>query len=506
MKKITLSLIAALSLGIASCSMEKNPYNAIDESKALESVNDFKNLRIGLYSGLRILTSGSYVTLSEIQCDNFNAVVGYSNTNGDIHRWQFTSNTSDFASIYSNYQALIARANFILTNQGQLNKENLDEKDLAFVNKVLGEAYFMRAYCIFQLAQYFCNAYDEQTASKPNSGVSYSLKYAPSADPSTYPGRKTLKETYTQIGLDIEQAKALIDVEGEAASSYITNDVITALEARIALAQKKYKEAAELAVSVINTGNYALCSDADAIKAMWHDDGTGETILQIPIPSKNELCGQNGRRFLPYQNGSVPDYIPTKEFIQLFDAKDYRLASYFTNYNMSTTSGASGVAVLFNKYTDHSALWDALGQSEDGRFMSEPKPFRIAEMYLIAAEGYAMAETPNQELATKYLNDLKSNRIADYTETQFASINSLMSEIKNERRRELACEGFRLLDLKRWNEGVVRGEPQNIDFCLFPGSANTTALKKSASDPRMTWPIPLTEMDTNPQMYQNDGY
>lgn len=506
MKKITLLLITALTLGLVSCSMDKTPYDAINEAEALQSVNDFKNMRIGLYSALRTLTSGGYITLSEIQCDNFNAVVGYSNTNGEVHRWQFTSGTSEFASIYSGYQALIGRANFIITNQGQLNKEDLDDDEMAFVNKVLGEAYFMRAFCIFQLAQYFCNAYDAQTASEPHSGVSYSLVYAPSSDASTYPGRKTLEETYTQIEQDIAEAKARINVKGEVASAYITTDVVTAFEARVQLAKKNYKEAADLAASVISTNNYALCDGAEAIETMWHADGTSETILQIPVPSKDELSGQNGIRFLPYQDGSVPDYIPTKEFVQLFDANDYRLTSYFSVYNMSTTSGASGSAILFNKYADHSALWDALGQSEDGRFMSEPKPFRIAEMYLIAAEGYAMASTPDQELATKYLNDLKSKRIKDYTDTQFASIAGLMSEIKNERRRELACEGFRLLDLKRWNEGVVRGEPQNLDFCLFPGSAVTTELKKSASDPRMTWPIPHGEMDANPQMHQNDGY
>lgn len=506
MKKITILLIAALTLGFASCSMDKAPYDAISEAEALQSVNDFKNMRIGLYTALRTLTSGGYLTVSEIQSDNFNAVVGYSNTYGEIHRWQFTSNTSEFASIYSGFQSLIGRANFIITNQGQLNKNNLSDEDLVYVNKVLGEAYFMRAFCIFQLAQYFCNAYDEQTASEINSGVSYSLVYAPSSDASTYPGRKTLKETYTQIGLDLEEAKARINVEGEAASAYITNDVITAFEARVLLSKKEYKEAADLAASLIEGGNYALCGDADAIESMWHADGTTETILQIPVPSKDELCGMNGIRFLPYQDGSVPDYIPTKEFVQLFDANDYRLSSYFSTYDISTTSGASGTAILFNKYTDHSALWDALGQTENVRFMSEPKPFRISEMYLIAAEGYAMASTPDQNLATKYLNDLKSMRIEGYVETQFASISSLMNEIKNERRRELACEGFRLLDLKRWNEGVVRGEPQNIDFCLFPGSAVTTGLNKSASDPRMTWPIPLSEMDANPQMHQNDGY
>lgn len=504
MKKIVLSLIAACGLGLASCEMDLKPYSAISENEALTSVTDFKNMRVGLYSTLRGRVSGSTMTLSEFQVDNFNAVAGYSNTFGDIYRWQFTSNTGDFASIYGGYQGTIARANFILTNQGQLNRADLEPADSAFVEKVIGEAYFFRAFSIFQLAQYFCQPYDAATASQPNTGVSYSLVYSPSSVSSTYPGRYTMEETYKQIADDLKEAKERIHAEGAVASAYITEDVITALEARIALSKKDYATAAALAESLIENGVYSLCASADELAEMWYDDGGAEAIMQVPVPSKDELPGQNGVRFLPYQDGSVPDYLPTQEFVDLFAVGDARRAVYFKVLSLNTTSGASGDALAFNKFPDESGLWEALGKTENARFTSEPKPFRIAEMYLIAAEAYAMDNKLSE--GTKCLNDLKKARIANYTETQFPSASALMAEVKAERRRELAGEGFRLLDLKRWNEGVVRGEPQNLDFCLFPGSAITTKLVRPAGDSHLTWPIPQSEMNANPQMKQNPGY
>lgn len=503
MKKIVLSLIAACGLGLASCEMDLKPYSAINENEALTSVTDFKNMRVGLYSSLRGSVSGSAVTLSEFQVDNFNAVVGYSNTFGDIYRWQFTSSSGEFGGVYATFQGMIGRANFILTNKNQIDITTLEPEDSAVVEKVIGEAHFFRALGIFQLAQYFCQPYDAATASQPNTGVSYSLVYSPSSDASTYPGRYTMEETYKQIADDLKEAKERIHAEGEVASAYVTEDVITALEARIALSKKDYAAAAELAKSLIEGGKYILCASSDDLAEMWYNDGGGEAILQVPVPVKEELPGQNGVRFLPYQDGSVPDYLPTQEFIDLFAAGDARRAVYFKVLTLNTTSGASGDAFAFNKFPDDGGVYQSVG-GESARFCSEPKVFRIAEMYLIAAEGYAMSG--NLADGTKYLNDLKKARISGYTETQFPSTSALMEEVKAERRRELAGEGFRLLDLKRWNEGVVRGEPQNLDFCLFPGSAITTKLVRAAGDSHLTWPIPQSEMNANPQMKQNPGY
>ena len=70
-------------------------------------------------------------------------------------------------------------------------------------------------------------------------------------------------------------------------------------------------------------------------------------------------------------------------------------------------------------------------------------------MYLIAAEAYAKSGDLGQ--ASLYLNDLEANRIEDFQERNYNSVDGFMTELKLERRRELLGEGMRLFDLKRWH-------------------------------------------------------
>ena len=79
-----------------------------------------------------------------------------------------------------------------------------------------------------------------------------------------------------------------------------------------------------------------------------------------------------------------------------------------------------------------------------------------------------------------------------------------MDEIKDERARELIGEGFRLWDLKRWGDPVVRAAAQDPGIMI-----NDAALTGTVSDDiRFLWPIPKAETDANPNIAgeQNPGY
>ena len=107
MKKIYLIALSVLTLGMTSCEMDLKPYNSIPDTEALQSYNDFKNMRVGIYSPLRTVNSGTFLLTSEIMTDNFNAMVGFSNSYGDMYRWQFNPQTSDFETIWADYQIMI---------------------------------------------------------------------------------------------------------------------------------------------------------------------------------------------------------------------------------------------------------------------------------------------------------------------------------------------------------------------------------------------------------------
>ena len=117
--------------------------------------------------------------------------------------------------------------------------------------------------------------------------------------------------------------------------------------------------------------------------------------------------------------------------------------------------------------------------------VSMPKPFRLAEQYLIRAEAYCRKND-----FTKAGNDLTALRKMRYASggTLNVSKNNWLQTISDERLRELYMEGFRLHDLKRWHKGFERKPQAN-------SQAEGSSLKIEADNPLFVWPIPQHELE-----------
>lgn len=511
MNKYILLPAIALTLTLASCDMDKNPYNAIPEGEALMTPTDFTNMSVPLYTGMRSFVGSSYFcTGPDEQSDDFNATVGTGLS--DLHRWDFNTSLSSGDALYASCQTMIARANFIIDGYNKCdmsNKSLFTDQAMTTVKNVKGEAFFVRAYFLFNLAQFFCADYDESNADAKNSGVSYRLDYYPSSNSSTYPGRKTLRETYKQITDDLDSALLYVNVAGEQSNYYISVDAVKAMQARVALAMDDYATAVEKATEVIGTNTYTLAGSVDRLTEMWAGNFDTETIFKLAASATSQLSSQTGLQYLPYTSGGAPGYVPTQTVLDLYSDADYRKSVYFLPLTFQTSTGVVGNVLAFNKYPEKAYPYEATNGYDYARFTIEPKVIRISEMYLIAAEACAqLAMTDGSYLtkAAEYLNTFKSKRIANYQAQSFTSADGIMNEIKNERHREFLGEGMRLLDLKRWNLGVIRGEPQQEDICAMPGADYSTDLSKPAGDYHFVWPIPRHEIDTNPQVVQNPGY
>lgn len=506
-KNILLITVASAMLTLASCDMDKEPYDSIPDTEALQTPTDFENMSVPLYTGLRsCVGSSTFYNGPDFQSDDFNATFGSGVS--DLHSWSFSTSLREGDAMYSNCQTMINRANFIIDGYKtcDMSNENLFTPGaIENVENVVGEAYFIRAYFLFYLAQYFCQTYDEATADEPNSGVSYRTDYYPSSSAATYPARNTLRQTYTQITQDLEDASHFIKEQGEQSSYSITADAVKALQARVALTQKDYRTAATKATELINDNTYGLANSSTLMQTLWWDDYDTESIFKLYGTQTGEYPAQTGRWYLPYTTGGTPTYIPTQTAVDLYSANDYRRGAFFTTLTLQTSTGITGQVYALCKYPDHGYVWQTVGQNDYARFCIEPKVFRISEMYLIAAEAYAMMPDGLSNGAY-WLNELERNRISGYRTQNFSSQATLLAEIKNERHREFIGEGMRFLDLKRWNEGIRRGTPQNEDLLQMPGSTLTTSLSKAATDIHFVWPIPQNEIDTNPQIVQNPGY
>lgn len=527
MKKLFIIALTVLMFGMASCDMDQMPYDSIPTDEALTTLVGFEEARTGIYSTYIGLTGGSYVLAPEIQGDAFNAVADFSNKYGDLYRWMFESNHSTIETIWANCYGAIGRANFFIDGVQNISEHpefELSEIQKQQINVYEGEAYFTRAYCYFYLTTLFCRDYDPATAAS-TLGLPLQIKYEPKIPATQYPGRSSLEDTYRQILKDLEEAETRIETARNGITdndryingayvtvntapkncgNYITVDVVKALKARVALQMDDYENAAKYAEELIGTNKYPLMNTEEGFKKVWKNDGGTETIWQIAMSSADDAGVPLGTVFIGYPT-TKKDYIPTQTLIDLYAAEDIRLATYFGKYRLTVSSGNAADIYFFNKYPGND-YYNGLGN--ETRYLNQPKPFRIAEMYLIAAEANARIGTGvSVEKGKKAVNELKKARITGFTDATYDK-ESLLNEVMNERERELVGEGYRIMDLKRWGKGVKRGLAQNKGLILFPGQATTDGLDRPADDQRMVWPVPKGEMDSNPQLagQQNPGY
>lgn len=489
MKKIKYILISVIATGIFfSCDLDRFPAGSIEQSQSFQTVSDADNLVRGAYSIWRSFMYGSYQMLPDVQSDLLHATVAYGNRLGNYYNWDFTSANTSFP--WANLYNFIVNLNNIINNIDNITPKDDNEKTQ--MANLKGEAYLMRAYAYHALVQRYAKDYEPETA-ETDLGVPLVLEN----DLTFKPSRSTVEVIYNHIVNDLTEAKKLVNAtKDDAIPTRVTDDVVTALEARVYLCMHKWDEAASAANSLINKNIYPLDNTADAFKAMWVDDNSKEIIMQLFL-NNVENVNQNGS-YLGYSSGTkkyTPDYIPEKWVYDLFDVEDIRKTVYFMTDILNILGTDYTGIYMINKYPRTERF------STTGDYKHSPIVFRIAEMYLISAEAAAQSiSTEGAALST--LNALREKRGLDALNGLSGEV--LMNEIRNERTRELLCEGFRLDDLKRWKLGIKRSEAQNAAI-ITPSSIN---LEKPAEDNKFVLAIPRGDIMTNPNLkgQQNPGW
>lgn len=503
MKKIYFTLITSM-LVMASCDMDLTPAGEIQDTQALQTTEDYGKFTIGIASQMRSVTSGDYVVLSDIQLDDFHAVIGNGNRRMDFYNGSFNPSTGEIGSYFSAFYSVIAQTNFFLQNaQEKVKDESLTPENKALMQGYLGMVYFYRAYCYNALADKFCGSYkycaDLDEAGK---GLPLQLTYSPTADNHTYPARSSMRQTYAQICNDLDSAivnlqrfEGTFEVLPEANSADPTSDAAKALLARVCLNMGDDARAFSLAEEVITTNRYPL-TDRNNFKTLWTDD-KGTEVIWVVEADFTYHGSATGTAFA--SNTQNSDYVPTNDCIYLFDENDTRWTNWFEETKISN-SGGDANSYRFMKYPGNPELY---ASSAGSNYVNKAKPLRSAELYLIAAE--ASFNLNDESQANYYLRMMETTRIRPFNYKNRLGA-ELLEEIQNERHREMMGEGSRLSDLKRWKQGFTRGEVwEDTENVIL---TNYRDQHYEASDYRFVWPIPQHEMDANPQLkgQQNPGY
>lgn len=499
MKRIYLNIIGIglvfIALGAISCTkqLEKHPYDAIDLSQSFQSVKDAKSWDNGFYAKLRANVYGIFTYSTDVQADELNATLEYGNRNGFPHRWEgFLSTDYTIRDVWRGYYNAIANINVAIDGFAGITPDGDDEK--AELDQYLGDAYFGRAYYYSRLILRFAKPYEPSTAST-DLGVPLLTKY----DLEGMPARATVKEVYDQILSDLAKAKSLLGgVKLQPGSTRFNNDVVSALEARVKLHMQDWEGAASAAKSLIDGGKYKLIDNAADLKKMWTNDLPQETIFQCFL-SQDELANTNAI-YLGYQpddNKYRPDFIPSQWVVDAYSDNDIRKGVYFLKDSVIIIGKTYTDIYLVNKFPGNPEYFT----SASTNYENAPKIFRIAEMYLILAEAQYHT-SPISALVT--LNALRQAR--GLAPSIGLSGDNLFQAIKDERFKELAFEGFRLDDLKRWHEGFTRHDPQNTKIINTGENFDSKTVAPDAD--KFVWGIPSNDITVNPNLKgeQNPGW
>lgn len=509
MKNIYISLMLVLGLGLlSSCDMDKKPFGSIDETTAIQNVNDLGRFRAGVYTSLRGMNTGGWITYQDIQMDQFHGLITNGNRVGTFSNGLITSSDSDIESMFAGCYSRIATANYLIEKAGEMAASGAyKDADLATINRYKAEGHFLRAYCYFFLADHFSLPYAKADASKEGTGAMLVTKYNPTGDINAYPSRSSLEATYALIEADLEEAyKGLKEYEKVDASNvapnaiYLSSHAVAAMQARVALVKGNYEVAFAKAKEVINSKVYTLAK-IDEYANMWINDESNEIILRS-FMSKQEGLASTGSAYTASTTENSADYIATYYTLASFPSGDIRFSSWFNVWKLDV-EGTIYQSYIFLKYPGNPAL----RTTEENNYVNMPKLFRLSEMYLIAAEAGAHSANTLTE-ASGYLNELQANRIAEHKANTYTA-EQLLTAVQSERERELLGEGFRMSDLRRWNLGFQRyanhSENPSLDGVVVAAGRD---MKYTNDDYRFTWPIPKTEMDSNPNLngQQNPGY
>ena len=485
---------------------------------------------------------------------------------------QHTSNTTMIRTIWTQSYIGIGRCNALLENMIKAKSVTT----AAQYSRIEGEAKFLRAYYYGTLISLYGD-------------VPLVVKSIPAEE--SYLARTPKAEVLNAIFSDLDSAAAKLPL------SYTGTDIgratktsALAFKSRIALYNAKWDVAAAASKAVIDLGYHALYPNYRNL-FMYVGENSRESILAFDykLTIRTNAAPQNNQA---RNSSGFSGLIPTRALADSYECTDgltidkstlYSTADPFKNRDPrmrqtllgdgDTWFGAGGItfnmtfhpdSTTCSRYTPSFAKIPNLEVTNafssysgfimkkylDPQDMAVPNQSELAFMLIRYAEvllNYAEAKIELNQIDASVLNAINLVRARGYgvaatQTTLYPAIKTtnqteLRAIVRRERKIELAGEGLRVFDIRRWNiaekvmNGILFGKAMNkaiyyslpkptLDENSSPGYTSFTSLLsvvgnfKIMDNPRvfkshnLLWPIPQAELDVNknPGFKQNPGY
>lgn len=395
MKKLII-YISILSV-ITSCELtevlDNDPPNNLVPENVVKNETDAKALLNGVYTTITSWLNSFYYMQTELipgALSGSMSQAGRGEASGQFSVNDVLFNNSDVNNFWLIYYKVIDAANNSIALTSKLTEDQISN---SVKEEIIGEAHFLRAMATFDVLRYFGQFFDN------SSNLGIVLRTEPSNFVTKNKGRSTVAETYALILSDIEVA---LEKAPDYSVSYKgSKTAAKALKAKVLLYQGKYAEAALVADEVIKDGFVSL--EPTFEEAFTNGLNSSEMILMTYRDENSDSEDNNRKRFYPGRVGS-------SWFTDLMEGDPRQPLTY------------SGSTVLKTNNVDtHRPTY----------FM------RLAEMYLIKAEGLAFSGGSLEE-SSKPLNIIRNR--AGIGDSQATTIDQLKDDIFNEIARELAFE------------------------------------------------------------------
>jgi hypothetical protein len=448
MKKLLYIILPAV-LSVTACkkTLDQQPQGSVDASTAYTTRQGVEAGIIGAYDGLQQTgyMSLNYLIFADMYGDNIQWS-GTFPTWSQVYNKTILPDNVDIATIWNAMYATVNRANNVIAAAPNIT-------DPAFLkDRAIGEAETIRATTYFDLIRMFGGS---PAGYNQSGGLGVPLRIKPTLTPEDAAAtpRATEAEVYTQILADLDDAIAKLP--NKISNGRVNKYVAAAMKARVQLYRQQWADAEALETTVLTSPNlYALVPGA-SYGTIYTGKNTSESIweLQYNATDANNIAFY----YYPTSLGGRNEVGSSASLGAAFEAGDLR-----KNVNYSTVPAGKQL-----KYS----------QTNPG--IDDVMMIRLAEVYLTRAEARAMQNNLTGALEDLAVIRQRAGLLPSVAVTQDA----ILTAIRNERRLELAHEGHRFFDLRRYN---------------------TTGLTQTF---RNLFPIPQSEItNANGIVTQNPGY
>ncbi|MBR2147522.1 MAG: RagB/SusD family nutrient uptake outer membrane protein [Muribaculaceae bacterium] len=403
----------------------------------------------------------------------------------------FTRSSWRSYDLWKAYYTWIANANYILAAEETMGGATDDK------NYAIGQAYAIRAYSYFMLAQSFARTYKghENEPCVP-------IYTGPTSTTTTGQPRVSVAKVYEQITSDINKACELLQGLPQQQSAHISYGVAQGIRARIALVMEDWataEQAAEEAIAkcghnIAAVKDFKGLNDVNAPNVMWgaqiisdQAGGYASLFAHMDTVASYGLGAPKMITLSLYNKISATD---TRKDAWWPDPESYDIHSSFNPNNPDYSY--NGAPLQRKMYFSDPTQW-----------MGDYIWMRVEEMYLIAAEAECRQGKDGE--ARTHLMALMKERDPLYTCNKSGNslspltsgnTGSLLEEILLQRRIELWGEAGRMYDIKRLKQGFTREEADGWDSGALLRGRPTT----NPENYMWVLTIPQAEFDGNENM------